>query len=1691
MEIDSSPDNLELTPEEQREWAGLLFFDDELEKLKTRGLIPEASLLTIASETEERQRKLFRIGTARTALRNAGQLRAKEPAEALKALEYARAVAPDFPEPWMLAIAIEREVGNEDAAITLCEEANQRVANFPLSIDSLKEELEAAKKAREAAAQDPLVLARDAIKAERDQEAIALCTMKLNQDPNHFDALVLRAFARQRSELLAAALEDYRLLVRLKPSDPTWAKWVESVRARQAAAGKPSITRVPALTPSVEVVARSVPSIPRGTWSNLANQFMLAHWQKLILCLAVLLIVVSSNMGAYQLLGPRLWSPIGKCILALVYTGMFTGFGAGLTRWGAQRAGRIMLVTTLVMIPANFMLVGEMRLLTEPSASRLLVFALDAVALFLLIQLVVWSLDWKHGGKLLGLFFFVACVFNAGSSPGVAWPLGLQVSLFLAPAVFFLCAVAWIVTSFQEKQVEDRAEITYFALAIFTFAFATGLVRTGVFTLHLEPTFYAVPLMLTAIATLFTTSKLARFDPNARHEAWMRYVGLVLSGLGIALALARPPSPSAIYSGNTFAAAILGLGLYSAGLRKTRAPAYLYFAFGALFLAYFGAFYFVVDLVRSVEEVARQALGYQHKLPPPFKAINGLVFNTALGGLCLFFQRVWNDPRLARHCHYIGVPFSIAACVFSGLEPTAGLICLSGYSILYTIAIRLFTEPRAVYLATLAFSGAAYFAALVIGGATPAQEILLGSALALGYSLLGSFLERRAAGSALGKPLRNVALGLASLMILAALISIPLMDAVSWEAAVALGLVALVYVLANREFKTESLAYAAGITGSLAYALLVHHFLNDRANGFGLAPYCLAAGAAALVLSAIGDWSRGALRSGADLPRLAPYPRPLLNLAMVQSLLAIITCVIHADQRGTRLTTADFAIFAFGLIFTCRALMILTHAAPLKSIAAMAIVCGLGFWVSAFQALNRGAIASFAGYGLVVSTYALVMLGLEEAAKAVNRKKKGFDPDFATTWFPSADLFARVIPALEVVVAALACGLAVYGLEDRLSLSLTFALSALAMFWSTRFRLHPRIVDLGLAYAVAAVLCLTLWRLQPLGFGLALSWLVLAASICGLLLGGFGRFTESKTWGRVYAPCSFRAASILGWGVLPFAVLASAFGPNSYRAATAALLVNAVSLIGLTWFRGRAAFCYRALFSFTLAVYVVIFSVGKSDPNSFYILGLVGVLIALLFSTAGFVASWKRDASWVQLIAKPLFNSALVLTVGATFPAFRAPWTNALIALSFLLFVKAIPSRYWLYPAIAFLANGIYWGVVVDFSETRYVIAAMVAAYQLWLLGLLVRRLEPSLRRWLSLSDGKHDEPIFNAAIAFAVLAAAIRVNETFNGAMKWTDSAGLALNLAVFCLFVVKAYPSSGWLHGAVVLASLSVVMVAAPEPTSVYPLLPIGMALSIGWFWVGKGLARVDESVRQRLGIEDVGSPGVANLWSQAFFAITAPFIAIVVASALALSIWNPTAVGITYGPWIRMLIAIGLGVFSVVCLFWGKSLLRLLAGLWAFALAGCWWLVIEHSHLLVQLGLSSRDVAPIVTANFAFATLLLSLIWKSPRPALQWLIKRHYTTEDETARIESLSASAGTELAWLAIVMTFGVMGPSASITYLVVATGFSVVAVAASRVKSAAWAGVAWAMLATHLSVDIVLKFGIDNKAETETKRAKQF
>ena len=223
------------------------------------------------------------------------------------------------------------------------------------------------------------------------------------------------------------------------------------------------------------------------SWSSVAGEFLLEHWQKLILCMAVLLIVVSSTVGAHLLLGEKLWSPVGKCSLAMVATLLFAALGKVLVRWGAERAGQMMLVTTLIVVPIHFMLAGELRLVLEPSALRLVGFSIQVAALLALSRAVGGMLVPGKDAWYLTVPLILMSVFNATMARRVAGPWEWQFAAFQVPALVFLGAVLGLKLRNWEPSAPANRWFGNLLLGLLGFALVTSLIRTGVYALEVPP----------------------------------------------------------------------------------------------------------------------------------------------------------------------------------------------------------------------------------------------------------------------------------------------------------------------------------------------------------------------------------------------------------------------------------------------------------------------------------------------------------------------------------------------------------------------------------------------------------------------------------------------------------------------------------------------------------------------------------------------------------------------------------------------------------------------------------------------------------------------------------------------------------------------------------------------------------------------------------------------------------------------------------------------------------------------------------------------------------------------------------------------------------------------------------------------------------------------------------------------------
>ena len=443
------------------------------------------------------------------------------------------------------------------------------------------------------------------------------------------------------------------------------------------------------------------------------------------------------------------------------------------------------------------------------------------------------------------------------------------------------------------------------------FYYLCVVARIGGYVLGLPPTLYALPAMLAAAAAVRVADGLKESGRAERPVALLRLAGYAISALAFALALARPASRLPLLSGNTLATALVGLALYGRALWKERKPAYLYAAFAALFLAYFGTHEFFKDLFSAFEGTIGAALGYGRKLPLAFRALNGLVFNVLLAGMALVFRRRWEDERLAKHCGYIGLPVSIAACLLSALDPLAAVLTMGGYTIAFGVATWLFATPALAYLACLAFAGAA------VAGSTYLGDLALG-ARSLALATVGLVLWMACRVLAIEKippayrvPVVHSARAISALALLfAAWAALP-GSPPTWSTAWALWALACLYVLIGLETPLVTVAYAAVSCAAVAAILTIR--LATARFGLPIGPVWLAAWSSGLSLIdlAASPWLGRVVaaregRSGRPSRAIA-YPVPLLHLGLILAALATWLVTAHVADHVAALSTVDLA----------------------------------------------------------------------------------------------------------------------------------------------------------------------------------------------------------------------------------------------------------------------------------------------------------------------------------------------------------------------------------------------------------------------------------------------------------------------------------------------------------------------------------------------------------------------------------------------------------------------------------------------------------------------------------------------------------------------------------------------------------------------------------------------------------------
>ena len=400
---DLPPIEPEYTAAQLEEIGRIDYFLDELRKLRDRGLVEAETVGTVETEKAGRRDEIERQALVSGALKAARGLVDKAPRTALALADRARSLDPGKFEAWGLSATLHSQLREFDRAIAVCREAadlhgHARLADRIAGLESEKARLE------HASALEEVTSRARSVAAGSDLEAtLAACQEVLRLAPKQFWALstslgsLVELGRLDEAEKLS---EELRLISPREAAD--WLNRIRALRFRSNVSSLPRLVK-PRAEPELhgsgeEHPKPSIAIEPAGPgFSKIAREFLEEHWQKLILSLAVLLIVVSSTVGAAMVLGDQLWMAEGKCLLATAYTLMFAGFGRGLSRWGADRAGRIMRLTTLIVLPVNFALVGELPGLGRSSPLSLAVLAVDSVAMMALAWLVCRSLGISGG----------------------------------------------------------------------------------------------------------------------------------------------------------------------------------------------------------------------------------------------------------------------------------------------------------------------------------------------------------------------------------------------------------------------------------------------------------------------------------------------------------------------------------------------------------------------------------------------------------------------------------------------------------------------------------------------------------------------------------------------------------------------------------------------------------------------------------------------------------------------------------------------------------------------------------------------------------------------------------------------------------------------------------------------------------------------------------------------------------------------------------------------------------------------------------------------------------------------------------------------------------------------------------------------------------------------------------------------
>jgi tetratricopeptide (TPR) repeat protein len=1568
-----------LSKDERNELSHLEYLSARVKELLDRGLITSESLAAIEADGRQRREAIERHGRYMAAMSQARSLVQRKQREALNWAQRAREIDPARPEPCEMAVDLLWTMERDEEAIALCAEVagifphlgrkhDALVTQLASRAESRREKAEQARRGREVS--DRLAEAKMAVGDRRDEEAIALCREVLAASPDRLEALQMAAYASQRLGRIDEALELYKSLASLQPTNSVWPEWARNLQIRRrfegttGKDGEASTDGHGAADREGLLGAFDAPP-PRWSWSSFAAEFLEEHWQKLILCLAVLLIVVSSTVGAHLLLGPMLWQPAGKCALALIWTILFAALGVGLIRWGAERAGQMMLVATLIVVPIHFMLAGELKLVTEPSVTGAIVAAVDGLALVGLVRVVAGMLVPRGEARFLSvalLLLSVGSVVTARGSP-VGW--GWQFAAFQVPALVFLGSVWCLGLRRWGGTDEAHRPFAILVLGLLGFAFLACTIRIGAYALRLEPALYAVPVMLGALATVAASRRLAPYESDARLISGIRFGGYVLSGLAFALAL-TPPAATALFSTNTVAASLLGFALYAGALRRDRHPAFLYLSIAALVAARVGAHYFLAERIRLVIDALRRLLGYPDSLPIAYLSLIALVIGPALAGLAVWFRRGWKDERLARHCRYIGLPVAVVACLWSCQEPEAAFIVLSGYAVLFGLAVWLYAMPLLSYATILAACGAAYFGSTLVAGVTLADQALLAIALA-------------------------------------------------WI-------------------------------------------------GLGIGRMLLRLGAA------------------------EEFATPWVHASRALLLLSVVVASDYIARRGAHSPAAAVVFSLSGLLG-----LITARERPQMLNAGLVLLCFIEFTICGLSLVTGGRPHPPGTYGLLLACDGLALLAVAQVLERIGRVHRP-EPAGATADEP---LPSPVVEVFRLAIARFVIGLTI--IADFVAFldqggngipGLVWLLGAPALLGTTRRVQEVSLVYLGIAQFVAGVLALSHWAMPFAQPGLTVGWLGLIAAALALVLWLAGTVARRGGLSNFYASPCLNASLGLTAAVLAMAVGSRLMIRDAYRFGVAALVLNVLVTVLLAGTWRRFELTYGAILHVVVATYIVLFSVGQNDPRMAYVLGLAAVIEALIFWVVGFACE-RVGSGGFRPYARPLYHMTVVMTFLGILLADRSGATMGLAALAFLLTIKSVPSAGWLYLVAACLGAACYFRWLSGLAPVGLMAFAVLGAFALWAIGVLVQRSREALCERLGLRPLAYEGALFQSSLVTAMIAVTLRVSLSVNSGLAATAYAWFPLVLALLSLLMLRAYPAFLWMHLSLGFLVYGVVSSASPSLNSFAAIGLAGAALALGLSLLDRVVRDHEPAICYRLGVRGGGYLVVVQMWSLLLFVLAiALTISIVLRGLLgSLVLVDSNVVAGRVPEWWMILgsliVAAGyLALMGADPERWGSvQPAVILIGLHAFGVLALWWLGVTGSPFSRWLP-PVADYYPIATALTALLAILLGRRFAHPETwhELGWV--RDVRSEGAQRAL----AFQAWGLALVAILFTGGAVSGTTVGTWALGAVVMGVAGLMSGWAPSAATAGLAWTGAGSVLGVWIARQLGLMADDEQTTLAA---